>query len=101
MKIITEKIEGETNLNEDTKLTGMIVGSTTVSENTLLQLHGMIIGNLILKKGCSVYLHGMVDGDVINKGGYLEIFGIVNGKVIRENGETKVDSKAIIRSGIN
>lgn len=100
MNVIRDKIEGNTILNEDTQLHGMIVGLTTVSENTVLQLHGTIIGNLILKEDSTAYLHGMVNGDVINKGGHLEVFGTVNGKVIRENGETIVDSKAIVRDGV-
>lgn len=100
MKVILGKIEGDAIINEDTQLFGMIVGSTTISEKASLQLHGMIIGNLILKEDSKVYLHGMVNGDVINKGGYLEIFGIVNGKIIREKGETIVDSQAIVRAGI-
>lgn len=100
MKLIRDIIEGATNIKEDTQLHGMIVGSTTVSNNALFQLHGKIIGDLILIKDCSVYIHGMVNGDVINKGGCLEIFGTVNGKVIRENGETKIDSKAVIQKGI-
>lgn len=100
MKVIRSKVEGNTILSEDTQLHGMIVGSTTVSENILLQMHGMIIGNLILKVDSEVYLHGMVNGDVINKGGYLKVFGIVNGKLIRESGDTVVDPKAIVRDGI-
>lgn len=60
----------------------------------------MINGDLILIKDCSVYIHGMVNGDVINKGGYLEIFGIFNGKVIRENDEIKINSNAVIQKSI-
>lgn len=100
MKVMKQRIEGDTILNEDTQLHGMIVGSTTVSENTVLHLHGMIIGNLLLEQSSTVYLHGMVNGDVINRGGRLEVFGIVNGKVIRENGETLVDPKAIVLDGV-
>jgi len=100
MKIIKGKIEGVTFLKEDTILHGMIVGSTTISENILLQLHGMVIGNLILKDNSTVYLYGMVIGDVINKGGHLEVFGIINVKVIRESGNTVIDPKAIVRDGI-
>lgn len=36
MKLIKGKIEGETNIKEDTQLHGMIVGSTIVSNNALL-----------------------------------------------------------------
>ena len=65
MKSIRGKIQGDTELTEDVELYGMIVGSTTVSANTVLKLHGMIVGNLLLKRGSSVDLHGMVNGNVI------------------------------------
>ena len=100
MKIIRNKIEGNTPINEDTQLHGMIVGSTTVSRNSILQLHGMIIGDLILEENSTVYLHGMVNGNIINNGGYLEVFGIVNGKIIRESGKTIIDSNAGIRASV-
>ena len=97
MKVIRNKIEGNTTINEDTQLHGTIVGSTTVSRNSVLQLHGMVMGDLILEENSTVYLHGMVNGNVINNGGYLEVFGTVNGKVIRESGETIIDFNAAIR----
>ncbi len=100
MRVIRDKIEGETVLSEDTQLHGMITGSTIVSKNTVLQLHGVIIGNLILKAGATTYLHGMVIGDVINEGGHLEVFGTIKGKVIRKDGETIVDLKAMVFEGI-
>lgn len=100
MKIIRDRVEGNTVLTEGTQLLGMIVGNTTVSENALLELHGMIIGNLTLEKGCTVYLHGMVNGDVINKGGFSRFFGIVNGRIVHKSGEMVVDSKALVRNYI-
>lgn len=42
MRILRNKIEGDTVLREDTQLYGMIVGSTTVSKGILLELHGMV-----------------------------------------------------------
>ena len=96
MRVIENKIEGETIIAEDTELRGMIVGSTVVENGITLQLHGMIVGNLILEKSSLVYLYGAISGDITNKGGYLEIHGFVNGKVIREGGETIIDPKAVI-----
>ena len=101
MNIIRNKVEGDTVLSEDTQFFGMIVGKTTVSENTLLELHGMIIGDLILEKDSTVYLNGMVNGNVINKGGILHVFGMVNGQIVRQKGQTVVDSKALVRNGIH
>ncbi len=97
MKVIRNKVEGNTTINEDTQLHGMIVGSTTVSRNCVFQLHGMIVGDLVVEDNSIVYLHGMVNGNVINNGGHLEVFGMVNGKVFREKGETIIDSNATIR----
>ena len=99
MKIVMDKIRGDTIIDEDTQLNGMIVGKTTVSECTQLELNGMVVGNLVLKKASTVYLYGMVVGDVINEGGRLEVFGTVNGIVVRKNGETLIDTRAIIRYG--
>ena len=101
MKVIRDKIEGDIVIKEDTQVHGMIVGVTTVSENTLLQLHGMIIGDLVLNEDSKVLLKGMVNGDVINKGGHLEIFGMVNGKVVRKKGKTTIDSQAKVRDGLS
>jgi len=101
MKVIRDKVEADTVLSEDTQLFGMIVGKTTVSENTLLELHGMIVGDLVLEKGSTVYLHGMVNGNVTNKGGVLRVFGMVNGQIVRQSGQTVVDFKASIRNGIH
>ena len=100
MKVIRNKIEGNTTISEDTQLHGMIVGSTTVLQKNVLQLHGMIIGDLILEENSTVYLHGMVNGNITNNGGYLGVFGIVNGKIIRESGDTIIDSNARIRDRV-
>ena len=100
MRVIREKIEGKTVLSEDTELYGMIAGDTRVCENIVLKLHGMVIGKLILETNSVAYLHGMVVGDILNKGGHLEIFGTVNGRVLTENGKTLIDPKASIRNGV-
>ena len=101
MRLFNDKIEGNTSINEDTQLNGMIVGDTTVLENTMFELNGMIVGNLIIKKSSTVYLYGTVTRDVVNEGGRLEVFGTVNGKVFRKDGDTLVDSRAIIRYGLH
>ena len=100
MKVIRDKVEGNIVLSEDTQLHGMIVGSVMVSKDSVLQLHGMIIGSLTLREESTVYLHGTVIGDVINEGGHLQVFGTVKGKVVRKDGETIVDSKAMVFEGI-
>lgn len=96
MKVIKDKIEQNTAISEDTQLLGMIVGLTTVSKNVIFQIHGMIIGDLILNEGATVYINGIVDGNIANNGGHLEIFGIVNGKINTDIGETIIGPKAIV-----
>jgi len=101
MRIRNDKIEGDTIINEDTQIDGMIVGNTTVAEGIQLKLNGMIVGKLVVAKNSTIQLYGTVDGDVVNEGGRLEVFGTVNGKVFRKDGDTLVDSKAIVRLGLH
>lgn len=100
MEVVRYKIEGDTVIQEDTRLQGMIVGSTLVSEDVLLELDGMIIGSLVLEKNSRVNIRGMVNGDVTNRGGYLAIYGMVVGKVIKEAGKTIIDPKAVVSGGV-
>jgi len=99
MIVIHDKIENNTNIIEDTKLHGMIIGVTTVSKNAKLLLHGMITGNLILRDNSNVVIHGMIIGDVIVENGTLNVLGMVNGKIIRENGEVFIDPNAKVEDG--
>ena len=99
MKTISHKIVGDTVLEQDIQLEGIIVGSTTVSENIKLRLHGDIIGDLWLREGSDVLLYGTVNGNIRNEGGHLEVFGIVKGKIKSLGGTTVIDPKAIIVNG--
>ena len=89
---IRHKIVGDTTIDEDTELHGMIAGTVTVAEDTILQLHGKVVGSLILLPRSAAFVHGAVDGAVVNRGGYLEIFGAVTGQVVRQGGTTVADS---------
>jgi len=99
MRVIDGKIEGGTILTEDTQLNGMIVGVTTVSRNCILHMHGMIVGDLIVEESATVYLNGMVNGNVTNCGGILEVYGTVNGNILRQKGKTFIHPNAAIRGG--
>ncbi len=85
MRVIVDKIEGDTVIDEDTQLNGMIVGKTTVAEGVQLALNGMVVGNLVAKKDSVVYLYGMVVGDVINEGGKLEVRGMITGQTFKKD----------------
>lgn len=41
---IRHKIVGDTTIDEDTELHGMIAGTVTVAEDAILQLHGKVAG---------------------------------------------------------
>ena len=101
MKIINRKIDGDTVIAHDTKIDSTVVGSVTVSESTLLQLHGNINGNLILSNDSTAYIYGTVNGNVNNIGGFLEVFGTVNGKVICESGVCLIDSRGAVTGGLS
>lgn len=94
MKLITDKIEGDITIIEDTNINGMVIGTITVSENVTLIIHGMIIGNIILRKNSTLFHYGFADGNIKNIEADLEVFGTVNGEIITENGKTSIDSNA-------
>ena len=100
MEIFSGKIEGDEIMQRDLRLLGMITGSATVNSGVSLELSGMVIGDLIVDEGATVELHGMVGGDVTNKGGRLNVYGMIQGRLFKSSGETHVDAKAVIAGGI-
>lgn len=93
---IREKIENDVTIKEDTVLKGMIVGNVNVIEYTEFHLRGTVVGNLNINENTLVILRGTVNGDVVNNGGKLEIYGMINGRLFKESGETFIDEKAVI-----
>jgi cytoskeletal protein CcmA (bactofilin family) len=87
---------GDLRVDEEVKVTGVIKGNVTVVRGGELTLEARCSGDLVVEVGGQVYLQGTVDGDAINRGGYLEVNGVVNGALRREGGETIVTSKAIV-----
>ena len=76
---------------------GVIDGDATVAEGTHLCLNGMITGNLTVEAGATCDLRGTVIGSVINTGGDLQVFGLIQGSLVRQGGHTNVDSRASIK----
>jgi autotransporter passenger strand-loop-strand repeat protein len=76
---------------------GVIDGDATVAEGTHLCLNGMITGNLTVEAGATCELRGTVIGSVINNGGDLQVFGLIQGSLVRQGGRTTVDSRANIK----
>ena len=98
MREIEGKVEGNVTIDEDTILKGIITGNVTVTRDAEFALRGIVNGNITIFESSAVYLRGVVNGDVINNGGSLEVYGIINGRLFRERGETFIDDDAIIQS---
>ncbi|KIL46946.1 hypothetical protein KP77_25150 [Jeotgalibacillus alimentarius] len=96
MKEIEGKIEDNIEIEEDTVLRGMIVGDVQVIGSAEFILSGMVVGDITLYENTNVYIRGTVSGDVINKGGSLEVYGVIDGKLIKEQGTNLIDKDAII-----
>lgn len=96
--MIVEHGKIEDHIIVDRKLTlhGMVTGNVTVVPGGVLVLHGMCCQSVVVERGAAAYLHGTVGGDVLNRGGHLEVFGIVGGRVrTTERGHTFVDPGAV------
>lgn len=96
MKPIHGKVEGDTVVDVDTRLDGMIVGNVRVTHDATLHLNGMVVGKLEVEPLSRVLLRGTVNGDVMNRGGHLEVWGKVSGHLIRESGVTIVHPNAAV-----
>jgi cytoskeletal protein CcmA (bactofilin family) len=98
MNIESGKIDGDYAVTKDLQLHGMITGSAIVKNGVLLQLHGTVVNDLIVEKGGTAIINGTVRGNVINRGGNIEIYGVVYGSV---NGPASIDANAVVKGPIN
>lgn len=98
MRRITEVLEMDFSCLENTVIDGVISGSVTVHEPAELVLNGVISGSLNVNKNTYVRLNGIVNGDVTNVEGKLDIYGIINGRLLTDNGETFVHKEAIVKN---
>ncbi|MDD5038255.1 MAG: polymer-forming cytoskeletal protein [Dehalococcoidales bacterium] len=85
MIVITGINRGEIKIDQDTQLKGIIVGKVIVSGGVYLRIDGTIDGDLILEEGSTVSLRGIVTGNITNRGGSLEILGMLKGSVTTED----------------
>ena len=97
---IDGNIQGDQVLSKDTSLSGIITGDVIVLSGVNFNIKGMMNGNLEMQSNSIVINSGTVSGDITNNGGNLQIYGIVNGDVIRKGGSTYIDPKAIISGQI-
>jgi len=79
------------------EFSGLILGNVTVAPHVTLELMGMIVGELQVERSSNVRLRGMVDGNVENRGGHLEVWGTVTGKIFRKKGATIVHPEAFVK----
>lgn len=50
--------------------------------------------------GGKAFIHGTVLQDIHNEGGYVEVYGVVQGEILTDpQGETIIDKDAVIGSG--
>lgn len=100
MNTETGRINGDVQVTEDWILHGTVVGTVTVVEGGYLELHGMVIRDLVIEPGGMATLYGTVAGSVYNRGGELEVYGVVNGALQGDTGATFVDPNAVV-SGLS
>jgi len=97
---VHDRIEGDIVVENELLLHGMVTGNVIVKESGSLFLHGMVIGNLTVESGGNVELHGTVCHDVYNRGGYLKVFGVVDGILFDDSEHTYLDGKCIVKGRI-
>jgi len=100
MREIKGKLEGDLLIEKNTNLAGMVVGTAKVLPKVSFNIKGMLIDNLIVKNEAVDFVHGMVTGNIENEGGYVEVFGIVEGQVYPRAGKTIIHENEERRSCI-
>jgi hypothetical protein len=100
LRTINENIEGDTWLEQDVELHGIILGSVIVRAGKLFRVCGAVSGSVKLEARARVFLYGYVGGDIVNSVGCLEVYGVVNGRVIRQAGTTRIDRQAMGYGGL-
>ena len=98
MRNINGKINGDLCLNDNAEIHGMVTGTITVLSGVTLFLYGLCGKNLIVEKNAKTIVHGMVSGNIENRGGNLEVYGLVVGRVLEISGITLIDKNALIQN---
>ncbi len=76
---------------------GLVIGNVYVRGSSSLILHGIIKGDLNIEEQGEVFLHGMVSGDVEIKGGKLNHYGMIRGKLNKLGGDVVIHMKAVVQ----
>ena len=93
---MTDMIEGPITVAEDMTIRGMVDGGVTVACNGAIVLHGMVDGDVIVEPGGSAIIHGMVYGAVVNRGGHVEVHGMVDSVRDSNDARTKIGAGAMV-----
>ncbi|MBS3921613.1 MAG: hypothetical protein KGZ37_00515 [Nitrosarchaeum sp.] len=97
MEIITNIVKQDMCIDYDLKVTGIIIGNTIIENNGVLILSGIGNGTLTINHTGKCEMYGIFNGIIENNGRTLNIYGIVNGSIIKNSGQTKIDPNAIIK----
>ncbi len=94
MQMEDGKIEGSVSIEDDFQLNGVIAGNASVKSGAFFRLNGVVVGDIILEPGSSAEINGTVNGNVLNRGGKLDVLGVILGSV---NGKANIDENAVVR----
>ena len=88
-RIRTRKIPGvhggDLAVHEDTEIQGVVGGSVVVNTGCTPIIKGVVNGNLTLEKDSVARVPGVIGGDIVEKGGKLDLTGILGGRLITED----------------
>jgi hypothetical protein len=96
MRIERGKLDTPLVVGDELALDGMACAGVRVTSAGFLQLNGMVIGDVIVEPNGRAIVNGTVSGDVLNRGGDVQINGVVAGQVEGDADHTKIDPKAIV-----
>ncbi|MEJ4044554.1 hypothetical protein [Erwinia sp. SLM-02] len=94
---ITNKHYGNLTLSTDLEMAGLLSGDLIVSYGCTALVSGIVAGRIYVESGGRLLLNGSALSGVTNRGGRVEIYGVVNGGLEEVSGETVISSRAVIR----
>lgn len=91
------QIHGPVEVEKDQIFRGQIIGDATVVGGVKFVLYGQVSQNLFVELDSVVEVNGMVNGTVFNKGGTVEIHGIVGSvKDLASVAKTRIAPNAVV-----
>lgn len=82
-------------IQENKRIENIVTADIEVSNSATLIVGGIVNGQIIIHKLATVLVDGIVNGNIVNAG-VCKIFGIINGKLIENNGQFEIDKDALI-----